>query len=369
MSATASAARNGVSATLFVAFLVLQLGLMVVYPHLATVPYHLIFIGLTIVYGYTLWSLRASLVVLLIVTISTGAVLLMLATDDDVDWQECTEILLMPAIFLGMLWHSHRQLAMRRIVETQVVERQSSLDHERQFMQDASHALRTPITIARGHIDLVVPQITDPDVLDDLAIVTEQLERMAHLSATLVALEEIESAQADGRDTVDIGALVHELHRRWSRSVERTWSVDVRGETTAEADGHRVEMALEALIENAVKHTDPGGRIRLSADGHDDVVDISVADDGEGIPVDERERVFLRFAKGRDARPGVGSGLGLALVRAVATSHGGTAWAGRSALGGAELHVQLPRAVGTSSAQPDDDDAERRAPWLTSHPG
>jgi len=369
MSGTASAARSRVSATLFVAFLVAQLALMVIYPHLATVPYHLIFIGLTIVYGFTLWPLRASLVVLLIVTLSTGVVLLMLATDGDVDWQECTEIVLMPAVFLGMLWHSHRQVAMRRVVETEVVAQRSSLDHERQFMQDASHALRTPITIARGHIDLVTQSITDPDILDDLAVVTEQLERMAHLSSTLVALEEIESAQGDGRDRVDLGALVRELHRRWSRSVDRSWIVDVRGTTTAEVDGHRVEMALQAMIENAVKHTEPGGRIRLSAVGYDELVDLSVDDDGEGIPVDERERVFLRFAKGRDARPGVGSGLGLALVRAVATSHGGIAWATRSDLGGAALHLQLPGDAGAARPLPDPPSAERpRTPWLLSSP-
>lgn len=345
MSDTASVPRSGLSAALFGAFVVLQLGLMAAYPHLTTVPYHLIFIGLTIVYGYALWPMRTALVMLLLVTLSTGVVLLTLAADDDVDWQECTEILLMPAIFLGMLWHSQRQLAMRRVVETQVVEQQSSLDHERQFMQDASHALRTPITIARGHIDLVAQQVTDPETLADLAIVSEQLERMTHLSATLLALEEIESAQGDGRDLVDLGALVHELHRRWSRSVDRTWLVDVRGSTTAAADGHRIEMALEAMIENAVKHTDTGGRIRLGANGLTGSVVLTVEDDGAGVPVDERERVFLRFAKGRDARPGMGSGLGLALVRAVAVSHGGSARVTSSDLGGAAFSIELPLAL------------------------
>ena len=124
MSDTASVPRSRFSAGLFVAFVVVQLTLMAAYPQLTTVPYHLIFIGLTIVYGYTLWPIRTALEMLLLVTVTTGVVLLTLAADDDVDWQECTEILLMPAIFLGMLWHSQRQLAMRRVVETQVVERQ-----------------------------------------------------------------------------------------------------------------------------------------------------------------------------------------------------------------------------------------------------
>ncbi len=347
MSDTASAPRSRLSALVFIAFIAVQLVLMATYPHLTTIPYHLIFIALTVIYGYALWPTRTALVALLTITISTGVVLLTLAAEDDVDWQECSEIILMPAIFLGMLWHSQRQLAMRRTVEDIAVERQSSLDHERQFMQDASHALRTPITIARGHIDLVAQSITDPVALEDLAIVTEQLERMTHLSATLVALQEIESAQGEGRDQVDLGALVRELHRRWARSVDRAWMLDVCGATVLGVDGHRIEMALEAMIENAVKHTETGSRIRLSAIGTPDTVVLMVEDDGDGIPLDERERVFLRFSKGRAARPGQGSGLGLALVRAVAVAHGGQALAGSSDLGGASLRMELPVTAAT----------------------
>ena len=344
MWATASARRRGALAVGFGAFLVVSLGLMVVFPAIETVPYHLIFIALTVVYGFALWSPRRILLVLALVTATTGIVLVFLDLSDNVDRQELSEVVLMPLIFVGMVWHSHRQLVAQQRVEVLAGSRQRLLEHERQFMQDASHAIRTPITIARGHLDLVTSAVHDPIVEADLAVVLEQLDRMAHLSATLVALEEIESAPDHERAPIDLVTMVTELHDRWSRSVERTWHLSAPDHAVAMVDAYRVGMALEAMIDNAVKQTEPWGRIRLSVRRSPGWVTVGVEDDGPGIPPLEREAVFGRFVKGSSARAGHGSGLGLALVRAVSESHGGRARIGQSWLGGAALWVDLPTA-------------------------
>ncbi len=342
MWVTASARHRRALAVGFGAFLVVSLALMVAYPAVETVPYHLIFIALTVVYGFALWSPRRILLVLALVTASTGLVLVYLDVSDTVDRQELSEVVLMPLIFVGMVWHSHRQLVAQQQVEVLAGRRQLLLEHERQFMQDAAHAIRTPITIARGHLELVTASVDDPGVEADLAVVLEQLDRMAHLSATLVALEEIESAQDQGRDAVDLVTTMSDLHDRWSKSVERTWHLSAPDHAVAMVDGYRVEMALEAMIDNAVKHTARWGRIRLSARCTPGWVSIGVEDDGPGVPLMEREAVFGRFVKGSSARAGQGSGLGLALVRAVAEAHGGTARIGQSWLGGAAFWIDLP---------------------------
>lgn len=355
MWATASARRRSALAFGFGAFLVLSLGLMVAFPAIETVPYHLIFIALTVVYGFALWSPRRILLVLALVTASTGIVLVLLDLSDTVDRQELSEVVLMPLIFVGMVWHSQRQLVAQQQVEVLAGRRQRLLEHERQFMQDASHAIRTPITIARGHLELVTAAVDDPQARADLGVVLEQLDRMAHLSATLVALEEIESAPDQGRDAVDLVIVISDLHDRWSKSVERTWHLSVPEQAMAVVDAYRVGMALEAMIDNAVKHTARWGRIRLSVRCTPGWVTVGIEDDGPGVPFVEREAVFGRFVRGSSARAGSGSGLGLALVRAVAESHGGSVRIGQSWLGGATFAIVLP-AFGSRA----DDDTARR---------
>jgi signal transduction histidine kinase len=343
MSDTGSAVRSRVFAIGFIAYGLVMLGLMILMPGEETIPFHFIFLGLTVVYGYALWNRNTALTLIGAVTVSTGVILFMYAHEGIVGWEECTEIFFMPAIFLGTMWHSHRRILAQTRVEVIAVERQSELDRERQFMQDAAHALRTPMTIARGHLDLARAAVGDPDVVDDLDVVLEQLDRLKYLATMLVTLDQIASAHEQWREPTDLGRLVTLAHNRWAKSADRHWELRVDpANVLACVDTHLLDMALDAVVENAINHTQEGDRVRFSVKTTNGIVKIRVDDNGPGVPESERHLVFHRFARGRQAQVHAGSGLGLALVRAVSESHAGSAHIEESPLGGAAVIIELP---------------------------
>jgi signal transduction histidine kinase len=298
MLGTGSAVRKTWFAIAFAVYGLIMLSLMLAMPGEETIPFHFIFLGLTVVYGYALWNRNTALTVIACVTVSTGIVLAMYAREGIVGWEECTETFFMPAIFLGTMWHSHRRLQAQQKVEVIAVERQSELDTERQFMQDAAHALRTPMTIARGHLDLARASVLDPDIVDDLDVVVEQLDRLKYLATMLVTLDRIASDTDLLREPTDLSVLVSQMRHRWAKSADRRWDLATPCDPAVSlVDTHLVEMALDAVIENAVKHTDDGDVIRLSVDRSARFVIVRVDDNGPGVPSDERELVFRRFAQ------------------------------------------------------------------------
>jgi signal transduction histidine kinase len=335
--------RKRLFAIAFVFYGLIMLSLMLLMPGEETIPFHFIFLGLTVVYGYALWNRNTALTLVAFVTVSTGIVLASYAREGIVGWEECTESFFMPAIFLGTMWHSYRRLQAQQKVEVLAGERLSELDTERQFMQDAAHALRTPMTIARGHLDLARASVLDPDIVDDLDVVVEQLDRLKYLATMLVTLDRIASEADQLREPTDLSLLLSQMRCRWAKSADRRWELTaIQEPATSLVDTHLVEMALDAVIENAVKHTDDGDVIRLSVDRSARFVIVRVDDNGPGVPPDERELVFRRFARGKSAQKHSGSGLGLPLVRAVAESHGGAAHFVDSPLGGAGMVITFP---------------------------
>lgn len=344
MLGIATSPRDRALEAAFLVFTVICLGLMLVLPGPSTIPYHLVFLALTIVYGFAVWPPHRTLAWLLFVTITTGTVMLHLALTGEIEWEECSEIILMPAIFLGQRWHLRRQLHKQRTVELRAVHQERLLDREQRFLQDAAHAIRTPLTIARGHVELVAADQTDPVHAEDLLVVTRELDRLSRLASALLALEEMERPDPLDLSVVDVGQLVQLVGGRWTKSVDRCWEFDAWGGRLVVADSNRLISAVDAIIENAVKFTGPGDRIKVQSTEADGFVGISVEDSGPGIAPADRSCVFDRFWKGQ--RPGVepGSGLGLALVRAVAETHAGRCCADESALGGARIRLELPAA-------------------------
>lgn len=195
-----------------------------------------------------------------------------------------------------------------------------AMDAQRQFAADAGHELRTPITIVRGHLELMGDSPQDRRETVDL--VTDELDRMARLVDDLLLLARAQRPDALHLEDVDAAALVRDAAARAVGLGDRAWRTDEVAVATLRADRQRLGQALLQLAGNAVRHTAPGQVVALGSACDGGRLRLWVRDEGEGIAPEDQTAVFARFARGRGAR-GEGSGLGLAIVRAVVEGHGG----------------------------------------------
>jgi signal transduction histidine kinase len=127
---------------------------MFVTPELRTIPFFLIWISLTIVYGFRLWPLPATLLVLAGVITVTATPMVDQAIRGIHSWYSVLPVPLIAAMFLAMLWHARRRVDALRIAQMRAEERRSLLERQERFIHDASHELRTPVTIASGHLEM-----------------------------------------------------------------------------------------------------------------------------------------------------------------------------------------------------------------------
>jgi signal transduction histidine kinase len=291
-----------------------------------TIPFHFIWVSLTIVYGLRIWSVRSTVTVLSVVMIVTGLALFHAVTNGDHGPDEISEVPLMAAMFVAMVWHaSRRQVAaeeVRRLAEAE----HRMLERHQEFIRDASHELRTPITVARGHVELIRAASGGTQAAEDAEVVLDELGRLDRISERLLILASAEHPDFLRREPVDLEELAEESGRRWSVTAPRRWEVRVSLPGMVFADRERIRFALDALVENAVKFTSEGERVSIvgrAADGH---AVLEVSDGGVGIPSEQAERIFDRFARVDDgrARGSGGTGLGLAIVKAIVQAHGGS---------------------------------------------
>ena len=295
---------------------------MIAWPSWETVPFHFVWISLTLVYGIRTWSMRTMWAVLGVVALATGASISSDAFEGIQLWGELFEVPLMSAMFLAMVWHAQRRQAALAEVQGVAEMRASLLERQERFLHDASHELRTPVTIARGHLELLRRE--QPEA-PELEVALDELGRMERIVERLLLLAKSEQ-QGFAFEEIDLEAFLSDLFIRWSEVAPRAWRLDVDLAGRLLADPEALRVALDALLENAVKYTDPGDSIELAAhaDGAEGVV-IEVSDSGTGVPPEALPRIFDRWARadGARTRERGGAGLGLAIVAAVARAHGG----------------------------------------------
>jgi signal transduction histidine kinase len=295
---------------------------MAAWPSWETIPFHFVWISLTLVYGIRTWSMQTMWIVLSVVALATGVSISNDAFEGIQLWGELFEVPLMSAMFLAMVWHARRRQAALAEVQGVAEMRASLLERQERFLHDASHELRTPVTIARGHLELLRRE--QPEA-PELEVALDELGRMERIVERLLLLAKSEQ-QGFAFEEIDLEAFLSDLFIRWSEVAPRAWRLDVDLAGRLLADPEALRDALDALLENAVKYTNPGDAIELAAhaDGVGGVV-IEVTDSGLGVPPEALPRIFDRWARadGARTRERGGAGLGLAIVAAVARAHGG----------------------------------------------
>lgn len=220
----------------------------------------------------------------------------------------------------------------------------SAFAGQRQFLDDASHELRTPITVIRGHLELMSE---DPGERSrTLALVLNELQRMNRLVDDLMLLAKAERPDFLQPAPVDVTDLVMEILAKASALGDRHWAVSSVAEQTVVADSQRLTQALMQLAANAVRHTTPQDQISVGARVVDDRLHLSIADTGAGIAPEDRTRVFDRFGRaghrGDRGRRGDGAGLGLAIVASIARAHGGQVLLDSTLGHGSSFTLDLP---------------------------
>jgi signal transduction histidine kinase len=222
-------------------------------------------------------------------------------------------------------------------------ETEATLVRQRKFVADASHELRTPLTSILANLELLEAELAgEQRDMADSALRSSR--RMRRLVGDLLLLARADAGRDMPRGPVDLSTVATEAAREaGALSSDHPVSLDLAGPVTVNGVADDLHRLAGNLIENALFHTPPGTPVTVSVRREGDNAVLEVADRGPGVPLDMRERVFERFARGDgDAAPSGGSGLGLAIVRAVTTSHGGSVALLDAVGGGARFVVTLP---------------------------
>jgi signal transduction histidine kinase len=336
------------------AWLVLWLvcvAVIVAFPDWQVVPFDAIWISLALLYGFRLWPGRLTFALTATAVVTTAATL----SDDmirhsPVTDQAVEQIPLLTTMFIVMAFQAHRRMVAGDRARI-AAEAQRLLLMQRQFLQDVSHQLRTPITIALGHAELLAAELTGRQQRRDINVVVGELERLRTLSDRLLLIAASQHPEFLTMELTDLDVLAVELLGRWQPTAPRHWQLGRLDPVTAQVDPERLALALDALVENAVKHTGPDDVIRLTV-SHD--LDgrfalIVVEDSGEGIDDADVPHIFERFRTTATAGSR-GTGLGLALVDAIARGHGGEARVASQLGIGSRFELLIPAAAESAQA-------------------
>jgi signal transduction histidine kinase len=340
------------------AFAVANVVAMVLWPRWETIPFHFIWVSLTLVYGFRVWRMTATSAVLCGVALVTGILIVQDVRAGSQEWAEITEVPLMSAMFLAMVWNARRRQQAMQTVERLADQRASLLEQQQRFVHDASHELRTPVTIARGHLEILR---SGAERSAELAVALDELNRMERIIERLLRLAASDQPDFVLPTRIDAEAFLEDVFLRWAEVAPRAWQLGALEAGVLRADPEALREALDALLENAVKYTEPGAEIELASRAQGTTLVIDVRDAGQGIGDDATERIFARFGRADAARSrnAGGVGLGLAIVDAIAKAHSGKCSL-RTSAAGSIFSLALPgftartfETVGFVPADPD----------------
>lgn len=214
---------------------------------------------------------------------------------------------------------------MARTVNSMLDRLETVFRKEQEFVRDASHELRVPMTVCLGNLDVLAATLPeDSESAQVIALVGDEMDRMARIVDDLRLLADAGHSDFLHPERIELDALVADLSAKARALGQRRWVVEGACSGAVVADRHRLTEAVMNLVDNAVRHTDADDIIAIGATGNPSEVRIWVRDTGWGVPLTDQARIFDRFRRGARAyRTYRGSGLGLSIVRVIAEAHGG----------------------------------------------
>ncbi len=305
--------------------------------------FHLAWVVITVVFGFGVWKLGLRSAMLGGVFVVAGVVLVAVIIAGPHAREQLREVPLVAALLFALIWHAERGHAA-------VDELQQTAERERNFVRDASHELRTPIAIARAVAQLGLQAEPGYDAAQDLAEIDHELRRLQRVAERLLLLATAEHDGGIALDAVEVEDVVVAAARRWSVTADRDWRVAAHSDALVSADRGRIDTVVDALVENALAATTDRDTIEFRARDDGRYAVIEVSDSGRGIAADLLPHVFERFVSSHSdgAR---GTGLGLPIVSAIITAHGGSVAIDSRAGAGTTVTLRLPREP-TSTASP-----------------
>ena len=197
--------------------------------------------------------------------------------------------------------------------------------HELEIFSHTSHQLRSPLTIARGHAEMLMDAVSGTTSEHHVEIILQELDRVSKLAERMLVLAAVEDPDFLVPIETGIDTIIIEAAQRWHAAADRRWRIDCVEEYRITTDVTRLMMAIDALVENAIAHTSDGDDITLGGRIEGDTASFVVGDSGRGMPAAEVDALIACLRDGRRSRPRRpgGTGLGLQIARAVVEAHGG----------------------------------------------
>ncbi|MHB8311750.1 MAG: ATP-binding protein [Candidatus Dormibacteria bacterium] len=233
---------------------------------------------------------------------------------------------------------------------------EAAFDGLRRFTADAAHELRAPLTLMRSQLEVTLRRERTPDEYRaSHRILLQEIDRLSRTAEQLLLLARADAGSLVARKlTIDAGDFVDEVVGRWQLAAKQhgiRMLTDVRSEDAVEGDPDLLRRCLDNLLDNAVRHTPPGGHILVLTDAEGPWWTLTVDDTGPGVDPAIRPRLFQRFTRADRARSpeAAGAGLGLSLCQAIAAAHGGGVTLATS-VRGARFVVRLPVGPGNAAA-------------------
>ncbi|PKW26211.1 sensor histidine kinase [Phycicoccus duodecadis] len=353
--------------------LVLASVVMICRPRTETVAIEVVVMTFAVVYGFGMWPVLPTIASVTAFVVIAASTMIPRSADGDLPSNELVELAAPFALGFAVIYHARRrEQAVRRLTLLAALDRRQAAARER-LSRMTSHELRTPLTIASGYVDHLLTAETDEERREELLTVRDELEQISRLGERLVRAVALDLGAPEERP--EARPLLEEVARRWRLVVDREIVVDCRAESIPVNIG-RLKAALDTLVENSVRYTGDGGRIRLFAHEDERGVVVGVADSGPGLSPQLVDLVNAGVDRALDDEEGAAAespqerlrdvysqtGFGLRIVASVAQSAGGRLLAGTAPEGGAQLTIDLRRVRAAGGL---DDDARTTSETVT----